>query len=216
MCINEPCHLYKWVMSHVHMCISRHEYKWVMSRIQTSHVTNTNESCHIYTWVMSYLAQVDVQSRHTSKWAISPVQMSHVTCTNESCHIYTWVMSYLCTNGCAVTAHIWMSHVTQYYSTILKYCVARLIHMCDPTAFPRVFDMWRDSFVLVTFVYVIWLICVRDVTRLYTWRDSCEYVTGLIRTVWHDSFMTWIICIHDTTHMYTSPSIMQHVTRLDI
>ena len=37
--INESCHTYEWVMSHIWM----------------SHVTHMNESCHTYEWVMSHI-----------------------------------------------------------------------------------------------------------------------------------------------------------------
>jgi len=80
--MNESCHTYEWVMSHVwmghvtHMTESCHTYEWVMSHIWMSHVTRMNESCRAYEWVMSHI------------W------MSHVTHMTESCQTYEWVMSH--------------------------------------------------------------------------------------------------------------------------
>jgi len=43
-------------MSHVtHINESCHTYQWVMSHISMSHVTRMNESCHTYQWVMSHV-----------------------------------------------------------------------------------------------------------------------------------------------------------------
>jgi len=59
--MNESCHTYEWVMSHVessqvaHINESRNKYEWVMSHIWMSHVTHMNESCHTYEWVMSHI-----------------------------------------------------------------------------------------------------------------------------------------------------------------
>ena len=56
-CVNESCHTYEWVMSHIwmshvtHMNESCHTYEWVMSHIWMSHVPCVNESCHTYEWV---------------------------------------------------------------------------------------------------------------------------------------------------------------------
>ena len=57
---NESCHIYEWVMSHIHervksrMLESCHTYEWVMSHIWMSHVTYMNDSCHIYEWDLSH------------------------------------------------------------------------------------------------------------------------------------------------------------------
>ena len=81
--IDESCHTYWWVMSHIwrshviHKKESCRTYEGVMSHIWRSHVTHMNESCHTYEWVMSHI------------W------MSHVTHMNESCYTYEWVMSHL-------------------------------------------------------------------------------------------------------------------------
>jgi len=40
--VNESCHTYEWVMSHL----------WI------SHITHINESCHTYKWCMSLISRV--------------------------------------------------------------------------------------------------------------------------------------------------------------
>ena len=64
--MNESCHTYEWVMSHIWMSHvtqmneSCHTYEWVMSYIWMSHVTHMNESCHTYEWVMSHIRMSQV------------------------------------------------------------------------------------------------------------------------------------------------------------
>ena len=59
--MNESCHLYEWVMSHIwmshitHVNESYHTCEWVISRMWMSHITHMNESCHTYEWVMSHI-----------------------------------------------------------------------------------------------------------------------------------------------------------------
>ena len=79
--MNESCHTYEWVMSHIWM----------------SHVTHMNESCHTWEWVMSHiwvvvshiwmsnLAHVN-ESRDTYEWVMSHIWMRNVTHMNETCH----------------------------------------------------------------------------------------------------------------------------------
>jgi len=59
--VNDSCHTYEWVMSHMwmshvtHVNESCHTYEWVMSHIWISHVTHAIESWCTYEWVMSYI-----------------------------------------------------------------------------------------------------------------------------------------------------------------
>jgi len=93
--------------SHVtHMNESCHTYEWVMSHIWMIHVTNMNESCHKYEWVVLHTDGVCTQQQlsrscRTYEWVMSHIWMSHVTHVSESCFTYEWVMS-----------HKWMGHVT--------------------------------------------------------------------------------------------------------
>ena len=84
--INEPCHTYEWVMSHIwmshvtHMNEPCHTYEWVMSHMRMSHVTYMNESCHTYEWVMSHICmsratyQVSLQTKRLMRgsWTWCP------------------------------------------------------------------------------------------------------------------------------------------------
>ena len=62
--MNESCHTYEWVMSHIwmshvtHMNESCHTYEWFMSHVShiwMIHVAHINESWHTYEWVMSLI-----------------------------------------------------------------------------------------------------------------------------------------------------------------
>jgi len=70
--MNESCHAYEWVMSHIWM---RH----VTHRM--SHVIRINASCHTY------------ESCHKYECVMSHIWMRHATHLNESCHTYECVMS---------------------------------------------------------------------------------------------------------------------------
>ena len=67
--VNEACHTYERVMSHLWM----------------GHVTHMNGSCLTWEWVMPQLWM----SLVTHKCIMSYVWMSHVTPVNESCHTYS-------------------------------------------------------------------------------------------------------------------------------
>jgi len=129
-------------MSHVtHMNESCHTYEWVMSHICMSHVTHMNESCQVYKWVTSYMNE----SCHTYEWDMSHIWLSHVTHMNESCPTYVtshlsirrflvrgkavmalirmdmshmkWVLSHVWMSPEWVMSHIRMSHVTHKNET---------------------------------------------------------------------------------------------------
>jgi len=126
--MNESCHTYEWVISHIwmshvtHMNESCHTYKWVMSHIWMSHVTHMNESCHTYEWVMSHIWMIHVthmnESCHTYDYTLElrAIVLLHVSrmgmrqVMNEWCH--TW-MSHVLMSRVIVSCHTWMSHVTR-------------------------------------------------------------------------------------------------------
>ena len=69
--MNESCHIYEWVMSHIWM----------------SHVPQMNESCPTYEWVMSHMYRCGVCHSHqrqrsafreSYEYVMSHMQMSHV------------------------------------------------------------------------------------------------------------------------------------------
>ena len=105
--INESCHTYEWVMSHMWMSPVTHvnescqTCEWVMSHMWMSHGTHVNEACH------------------TCEWALSHMWMSPVTHVNESCHTCEWVMS-----------HMWMSQVTHANESCHSCECVMLLHRC--------------------------------------------------------------------------------------
>jgi len=138
-------------MSHVtHMNESCHTYEWVMSHIWMSHVTHMNESCHTYEWVMSpmWMSYVWAPCEWvTCKWGKSRMwitrknsyrhhvrvggdAVSHTSAAEWSCHTCEWVMSHVWTSPVAhvnepshtcgwVMSHIRMSRVTHVNSNNL-------------------------------------------------------------------------------------------------
>jgi len=61
-----------WMIHVTHMDESCHTYGWVMSHISMSPVTHMNESCHTHEWVVSHITMSPVTHRnescHTRKW----------------------------------------------------------------------------------------------------------------------------------------------------
>jgi len=100
--LNESCHTYEWVMSHIHI--------WMR------HVTSTNASHirieigqgHGYPLrlvrcsVSEVMVHIHIRMGHVIRMNESHKQVSRVTNTNESCRIYEWVMS-----------HTRMSHISK-------------------------------------------------------------------------------------------------------
>ena len=146
-------------MSHVtHINESCHTYKRVMSHIWMSHVTRMNESCHMLHIWASICRELEGVMSH--------IWMSHVTHMNESCHTYEWVMShashmgeYLSRVGRCVRVCVCVCYASRVTACMWTW----LVHMCDvPSSY-----LWCDSFICVT-----WLVYMCDMTRLYVWHDS--------------------------------------------
>jgi len=134
--MNESCHTYKWVMSHIWMSMSHTNESFHIWRMEVTLFTLVNPerslrfNTHWSSPPVSALTQPGgVTSCHTYEWVMSHIWMSHVTHMNESCHIwmshvthmnesrhaYEWAMSHMnqsCHTYEWVMSHIWMSHVT--------------------------------------------------------------------------------------------------------
>jgi len=134
--MNESCHTYEWVMSHLWMSHvklmkeSWYPYEWVLSHVWMSHVTHMNESCHTYEWVMIHMNG----SCHTYEWVTSHIWMTHVTYMNESCHTYE-----------RVTIHIWMSPVARMpqkspNSAVSRLYIVNLVALCVPLALNKCYS----------------------------------------------------------------------------
>jgi len=99
------------------------------------------------------------ESRHKYIWAMWHIWMRHGTHMTDSCHTCACVMW-----------HVWMSHV---------------IHMNESVTHMYESYMWHVSFICYirrdSFIYVTWLIHLRDMTHSYMWHDSSSiYATWLI------------------------------------
>jgi len=70
--MNESCHSYEWVMSHVNESFNTCE--WVAS-------------CHIDSACWGWWFAIGNESWHTCEWVMSHIWTSHVTHVNESPHI---------------------------------------------------------------------------------------------------------------------------------
>ena len=178
--VNESCHTYRWVMSHIWMShVARmnescHVYMWVLSHIWMNHVTYVNESCCTYGWGMSriwmrHVARMD-ESCHVYEWVMTQVLMSYVTYVNETCHTYAWVMS-----------RIWMSHVARMDES----------SVCHDSFIYVTYDcMCRDSFILQTEETALEIITTAKISNkfsresLYIWnncsRESPKFQTSFL------------------------------------
>jgi len=81
--LNESCHTYEWVMSHIWM----------------NHVRHTNESCHTYEVVMSHIWSSQCWDQTPGISYITPREAwgswtSHARDMDVSCHTCKWVMSH--------------------------------------------------------------------------------------------------------------------------
>jgi len=152
---SESCDTWKRTQSVTHMNESCHTYEWVMSHIWMSHVTHMNESCHTHEWVTKSVTHMNV-SMGASVTCVSPLNMwmdesCHTCTTNKESHVYerehgcrgvtyvssfnmwvheschTWILIKSLTHRNVSTGawggynvslhstHEWMSHVTREY-----------------------------------------------------------------------------------------------------
>ena len=195
--MNESCHIYEWVMSHIcmshatHMDESCHTYEWVMSHVWMRRVTHMNESSHT-----NKCDTVVDASCHIHPWVVSHNLMSHVTRMNESCFTFIglirprgkkeghgdeltyspmltsiwWLRDESCHTYGWVMSHIWMSHVTYLNESCHTYgWVMAHIWMSHVTH--------MDESSQVT--HMCELTCLPILTSI--WR-SCACVTWLVYT----------------------------------
>jgi len=77
------------VMSHDQTnYVSRHIYKWVMSHIHMSHVTCINQSCYAYEWTMSPIWTCPSMQRETHTPYVTHINESWVTSGKKKCPKY--------------------------------------------------------------------------------------------------------------------------------
>jgi len=195
-------------MSHVtHMNESCHTYEWVMSHIWMSHVTHMNESCHTYGWVMSHInliRNINVHATrmsHVTHCGSHVTHMSHVCVSDLSfscidmrlCDMTHSHLSYVCHE---VMSHMWMSHVTHPHIN------SHLSYVC------------HDSFISIP-----WLIRKRK-CHTYEWVMAHIWMSHGVHMneSWHtyERFKTCVTLL--TRHTYDRCTMshvrMMHVTHI--
>ena len=153
-------------MSHVtHMDESCHTYVWVMSHMWMGPVTHMDESCHTpFVWLLMQCSQtrgVNGESCHICGWVMSHMWMSQVTHMNESCHTYEGVMS-----------HIWMSHVTHMNESrqrrLVEWCQMWMSHVTHMNESCHTYEGVKES--CHTYEWVMSHIWMSHVTHM---NESC-------------------------------------------
>jgi len=121
-----------------------------------------------------------------------------------------WHDSFICVTWLIHTCD--MTHSYVWHDSSI--CVTWLIHMCDVTPSQVWHDsfvcvawcghdclcdmthshVWCDLFTCVTFIFVTWLLHMRDITHSYVWRDLFRRVTcqnGNTRKEIHHANSRW-------------------------
>jgi len=188
--MNETCHAYEWVMSHIWISHVTHissshgpfrcfvcVYAWVTSHIWMSHVAHMNSSCHTFPHPTNPFIASSVymnESRHTYEWVMLHIWISHVaniSSSHESFHCFVYVCEW-------VMSRIWMSHVAHMNETC---------HACF--LLPRTLwllrlwykhDMPHQSVRGVALIRTTRHIHMRVVPHRYVWGDALVYLTSLI------------------------------------
>jgi len=164
--MNESCHTYERVMSHI---------LWVMSHIWMSHVTHMNGSCLTYEWAMPHVwmspSCVGHESFVCGTWVIRMWDMTHPM-SNTTFEIWIWfdVTHILLT----WLVRVWdMTHSNMRHDSSMT----RLLR-CE-WVMSYLFSVGPDSSMCGT-----WLVCMWDMTHLYMGHDS--YVTRMshVTLVW--------------------------------
>jgi len=157
--INESCHTYEWVMSHIwrliHMC--SFICQTLVASMNMSHVRHLS---HIWIWVMSDTCRIYSYMRQVSDMTHSYVRLLRIN--------YEYFLFPL--SSPPLSAWAPLLYIIHYYILYCT-CTTWLIHMCDMTHS----YVWHDSFICVT-----WLIHMYDMAHSYVCHDSFICATWLI------------------------------------
>ena len=198
-------------MSHVtRMNESCHTYEWVMSHVWMSHVTRMNESCHTYEWVMSHVwmshvTHIQMSRRH--KWVMWDMTHSYVWhdsfiwCqddTNEWVIWHTWMCDFSCT---------WMRHVTQINAfcafDIYEWVMSHMLAMSRMLSSP-VTRMNESYHMNARVMSHVWMRHVTYIHAAYT-NESCH------RYEWVITY-EWVISrVHARDMSHTLDCVLRHI-----
>jgi len=198
--INESCHTYEWVMSHMLMSLVTHRNgaKWARKVIGT-HTPWRSACCgyfHICDMTHTYVWRHSAIYSHV--WHDLYICVAWLCYMCDMTHSCVWHDSFMC-----VTHKPWRWACCRYDFTYVTW----LIHMCGVTlSYMHMCDMTytyvcRDSVVCVT-----WLIHVCDMTHSCVWHDSVMCVT-------HTLCVAWLCYMSDMTHSYVWHDSFICVTR---
>ena len=198
--MNESCHTYKWVMSHIWMSMS-----------------HTNESFHIWRMEVTLFTLVNPERslRFNTHWSSPPVSALTQPGGVTSCHTYEWVMSHIWMSHVThmnESCHIWMSHLTHMNVTHLSTQKEFMSHRCmSHVMYER--DTLQMRMSHVTYKWVKSHICFDVTHKQLTFRRVISMsINDSIRTLkwlicnshidrhWSDSIITHILIDIDVTH----------------
>jgi len=104
--VNEPCHTFEWVMSHMwmsHVCHVTESCRTCEWCFQCT-ATHSHVQLDLFIWELWLIHMCDFHLKILCFYSTLTTQsapgISHVTHVNESCRTCEWVMS-----------HMWLSHV---------------------------------------------------------------------------------------------------------
>jgi len=148
--MNESCHTYEWVMSHI--WISHATHTWM------SHDTYVNESRHIYEWIMSHIWM----SRVMHMWHGSFIQVWNGDFKRQLCY-FTWHDLFIQCSWHYSLIQVW------HLKAIMLPCVSSLTYTMYVTWL--MYTMYgHDSFIQSTWHDSLRQIWNRDILRQLCYR----------------------------------------------
>ena len=156
--MNEACHTYEWVMSHIRM---------FTSQIWMKFATQMNTSCHTHEWVMQHRCMV---TSHV--WI-------HVTHVNASCH--TNVPTYnrqLAATSMPTLNPYKQSHVTRLNTSRMNWAT------CEFSQVTRMFESCHMQVSTSKKAALIWINHVTPMNCHVTQMNSCHRYERIMSHTW--------------------------------
>ena len=209
---------------------SCHTYEWVMSHIQTSHVTHMNESCHTYEWVMSHIWMSHVTHMKESfthvTWLIRMCDVTDSHAWQDAFTCLTCLHTYDMTRNLSAT-HQYLSATHQYLSGTQRILSTSRHTSANIVRINMVIYVYANTYIHIfiymyiyiataaawpSFTCVTCLIHMCDVTHSHVWYDSshtsapksdvCEWVMSHISILCHK--YEWVMSqnLHESYHTH--------------